>query len=48
MAESAANFRANLDLKPSIFEVLATNSLNATIHPGLQKVALVLTELLYF
>lgn len=41
MAESAAHFTATLEAKPSIFEVIAQNSLNSTLHPALQKVAMV-------
>lgn len=43
MAENAANFTATFQSKPSIFEVLAQKSLNETLHPALQKVALFLS-----
>ena len=41
MAENAANFTFTTQNKPSIFEVIASKSLNDTLHPALQKVALV-------
>ncbi|XP_063922295.1 peroxisome assembly protein 12 [Zophobas morio] len=42
MAENAANFTFTTQNKPSIFEVIASKSLNDTLHPALQKVALFL------
>ncbi|KAF2904853.1 hypothetical protein ILUMI_01324 [Ignelater luminosus] len=45
MAESAAHFTATLEAKPSIFEVIAQSSLNSTLHPALQKVAMVLASI---
>lgn len=41
MAESAAHFTATLEAKPSVFEIIAQNSLNSVLHPALQRVALV-------
>ncbi|CAG9818722.1 unnamed protein product [Phaedon cochleariae] len=42
MAENAANFTSTFQNRPSIFEVIAQKSLNDTVYPALQKVALVL------
>ncbi|RZC34786.1 peroxisome assembly protein 12 [Asbolus verrucosus] len=42
MAENAANFTFTSHNKPSIFEVIAQKSLNDTLHPALQKIALFL------
>lgn len=44
MVENAANFTQTLQNKPSIFEVLAQKSLNDTLYPALQKVALFLSS----
>jgi len=43
MAENAANFTTTFQSKPSIFEIIAQKSLNETLHPALQKVALLLS-----
>ncbi|XP_044260896.1 peroxisome assembly protein 12 [Tribolium madens] len=42
MAENAANFTFTSQNKPSIFEIIASKSLNDTLHPALQKIALFL------
>lgn len=42
MAESAAHFTATLEAKPSVFEIIAQNSLNSVLHPALQRVTLFL------
>ncbi|XP_066251862.1 peroxisome assembly protein 12 [Euwallacea similis] len=44
MAESAANFTTTVQNKPSIFEIIAQKSLNDTLYPALQKVALFLSS----
>lgn len=44
MAENAANFTFTFQNKPSIFEVIAQKSLHDTLHPALQKIALVIHE----
>lgn len=41
MAEKAAHLTATVHPKPSIFEIVAQDSLNSTIHPALQKIILV-------
>lgn len=41
MAEHAANFTSTYQNKPSLFEVIAQKSLHDTLHPALQKIALV-------
>lgn len=41
MAVNAANFTATLQVKPSIFEVIAQQSLNDTLHPALERISLV-------
>lgn len=43
MAEHAANFTSTYQNKPSLFEVIAQKSLHDTLHPALQKIALVLS-----
>ncbi|ERL85755.1 peroxisome assembly protein 12 [Dendroctonus ponderosae] len=43
MIENAANFTRTYQIKPSIFEVLAQQSLTDTLYPALQKVALFLS-----
>jgi peroxin-12 len=42
MAENAANFTFTSQNRPSLFEVIASRSLDDTLHPALQKVALFL------
>lgn len=42
MAENAANFTFTDQNKPSIFEIIAQKSLNDTLHPALQRIALVI------
>ncbi|KAJ8953642.1 hypothetical protein NQ314_007249 [Rhamnusium bicolor] len=44
MAENAANFTFTYQNKPSIFEIIAQKSLNDTLHPALQKIALFLAN----
>lgn len=44
MAENAANFTFTFQNKPSIFEIVAQKSLNDTLHPALQKIALFLAN----
>ncbi|XP_018562005.1 peroxisome assembly protein 12 [Anoplophora glabripennis] len=44
MAENAANFTFTFQNKPSIFEIIAQKSLNDTLHPALQKIALFLAN----
>ncbi|KAL1502651.1 hypothetical protein ABEB36_007765 [Hypothenemus hampei] len=44
MAVNAANFTTTFQNKPSIFEILAQKSLNETLHPAFQKVALFLSS----
>lgn len=44
MAENAANFTATFQNKPSLFEILAQKSLDDTLYPALQKVALFLSS----
>ncbi|CAG9767695.1 unnamed protein product [Ceutorhynchus assimilis] len=44
MAENAANFTTTYQSKPSIFEVIAEKSLDDTLYPALQKVALFLSS----
>lgn len=39
----AAHFTTTSQNRPSIFEVIAQNSLNETLHPALQRVAIVST-----
>ncbi|KAG5881703.1 hypothetical protein JTB14_006561 [Gonioctena quinquepunctata] len=43
MVENAANFTFTYQHQPSIFEIIAQKSLNDTLHPALQKIALVLS-----
>ncbi|XP_056648083.1 peroxisome assembly protein 12 isoform X2 [Diorhabda sublineata] len=43
MAENAANFTFTLQNRPSILEVIAQQSLNNTLHPAFQKIALFLS-----
>ncbi|XP_072394885.1 peroxisome assembly protein 12 [Diabrotica undecimpunctata] len=43
MAEHAANFTFTYQDTPSILEVIAQHSLNETLHPALQRLALVLS-----
>lgn len=42
MAVQAAHFTTTSQGKPTIFEIIAQDSLNDTLHPALQKIALVL------
>lgn len=42
MAVQAAHFTATSQAKPTIFEIIAQDSLDSTLHPALQKVAQVL------
>ncbi|KAJ8956382.1 hypothetical protein NQ318_015120 [Aromia moschata] len=44
MAENAANFTFTYQNKPSIFEIVAQKTLNDTLHPALQKIALFLAN----
>ncbi|XP_066153850.1 peroxisome assembly protein 12 [Euwallacea fornicatus] len=44
MAENAANFTTTIHNRPSIFEIIAQKSLNDTLYPALQKVALFLSS----
>ncbi|KAJ8980407.1 hypothetical protein NQ317_009402 [Molorchus minor] len=44
MAENAANFTFTYQNRPSIFEIIAQKSLNDTLHPALQKIALFLAS----
>lgn len=37
MAENAANFTRILDVKPSILEVIAQQSLNDTLYPAFER-----------
>lgn len=39
MAEKAAHFTATYEAKPSIFEIVAQNSLSVTFGPALKKLA---------
>lgn len=39
MAVQAAHFTATSQAKPTIFEIVAQDSLNETLHPALQKIA---------
>ncbi|KAF7282103.1 peroxisomal biogenesis factor 12 [Rhynchophorus ferrugineus] len=43
MSINAANFTQTVQNKPSIFEIIAQKSLNDTLYPALQKVALFLS-----
>lgn len=43
MSINAANFTHTFQNKPSIFEIIAQKSLNDTLYPALQKVALFLS-----
>ncbi|XP_023029936.1 peroxisomal biogenesis factor 12 isoform X2 [Leptinotarsa decemlineata] len=43
MVENAANFTSTFENRPSIFEIVAQKSLNDTLYPALQKIALVLS-----
>ncbi|KAK5638789.1 hypothetical protein RI129_013084 [Pyrocoelia pectoralis] len=45
MAANIAHFTATLNAQPSIFEVIAQNSLNKLLHPAFQKLATFLGEL---
>lgn len=38
MAENAAHFSFTSQEKPSIFEVIAQNSLNTTLQPAFQRI----------
>lgn len=42
MAERAAHLTATSHAKPSIFEVVAQDSLTVTFHPALKRVAMVI------
>ncbi|CAH1993462.1 unnamed protein product [Acanthoscelides obtectus] len=42
MAENAANLTATLQVKPSIFEIIAQKSLNDILQPAFRKLAEVL------
>jgi peroxin-12 len=41
MAERGAHLTTTLEAKPSIFEVIAQDSLAVTLHPALKRVATV-------
>lgn len=41
MAERGAHLTATSNVKPSIFEVIAQDSLSVTFHPALKRVATV-------
>lgn len=41
MAEKAAHFTSTLEVKPSIFEVIAQNTLSNVLQPALQRIATV-------
>lgn len=41
MAEKAAHITATVHPKPSLFEIIAQQSLNSTLHPALQKIVVV-------
>lgn len=38
MAEKAAHLTTTIHPKPSLFEIIAHESLNSTVHPALQKI----------
>lgn len=38
MAEHGAHITGNLQIKPSIFELLAADSLNATFYPAIKRI----------
>lgn len=41
MAEHSAHLTANLQLKPSIFEVVAADSLQSSFYPAIKRVCIV-------
>lgn len=43
MAERGAHLTATFHPKPSIFDIVAQDSLNSTIHPALQRIIQVCT-----
>lgn len=45
MAQSSANVTQTLQAKPSIFELVAADSLQSTFHPALKRIANVFTDL---
>lgn len=44
MAEKAAHLTTTIHPKPSLFEIIAHESLNSTVHPALQKIVQFLTS----
>lgn len=43
MAEKAAHFSFSSQIKPSIFEIVAQDTLNSTLQPAFQKIAEVIS-----
>lgn len=48
MAQHGAHVTQTLQAKPSIFEVVAADSLQATFHPALRRIANVNFESVFF